>query len=311
MCYVITPDGLGAVRADPERRVEQEGDHPAVHVSSARAATQGERRLRQARRDVHVAGWVLALERLCSPACCTLRGEDESVLSPPTRSSGEGRGRLSIADLRLPGGRSPHDFQRTDASGATVEVEQFETVRPHAIVELPGRWQRPAADAGDSDAPRPPAVDVLVEFDDRLAQGAVASKLERYDHFLTGWAVHTRRYGRRLEALPLLVFVCRDRTRARECARSADAVLRASRAYAGEYPFDWDYPARESILFASERDMHAGVSCAYGVPRLPPDVRVSAAQGDARAAEALAEPRDVLGIQWPADGLLRHSAEDG
>jgi hypothetical protein len=30
------------------------------------------------------------------------------------------------------------------------------------------------------------------------------------------------------------VFVCRDRTRARECARVADAVLTACRAYAGE-----------------------------------------------------------------------------
>jgi hypothetical protein len=190
-------------------------------------------------------------------------------------------------------------------------VEYFETVRPNAIVELPGRWQRPAGHADDADAVPPPAVDLLVEFDDRLAAGAAASKLERYDHFLTGWAVHTRRYGRRLEALPLLVFVCRDRTRARECARRADAVLRASRAYAGEYPFDWEYPGRESILFVSERDVHEGLSCAYGVPRLPPDVRVSAAQGDARAAEALAEPRDVLGIQRPADGLLRHSGGDG
>jgi hypothetical protein len=295
MCYVITPEGLATVRADPEHAVGQHGDHDAINAPSARAATQGEHGLRQARRDVHVAGWVLALERLCSPARCMLRGEAESVLSPPTRSSGDGRGRLSIGDLRLPGGRTPHDFHRTDAGGEAVEVEHFETVRPNAIVELPGRWQRPPGDAVGADAARPPTVDVLVELDDRLAAGAAASKLERYDHFLTGWAVHTRRYGRRREALPLLVFVCRDRTRARECARRADTVLTASRAYAGEYPFDWDYPARESIMFVSERDMHEGVSCAYGVPRLPPEVRVSAAQGDVRAGEAVAERSDLLG----------------
>jgi Replication-relaxation len=294
MCYVITPDGLGTVRADPEHAVEQEGDHPPIHPSSATAAIKGERSLRQARRDVHVAGWVLALERLCSPARSTLRGEDDAVLSPPMRSSGDGRGRLSIADLRLPGGRTPHDFYRTDAAGEVVEVEYFETVRPNAIVELHGRRQCSTDEAGEADAARPATVDLLVEFDDRLASGAAAGKLERYDHFLTGWAVHTRRYGSRLEATPLLVFVCRDRTRARECARRADVVLRASRAYAGEYPFDWDYPSRESILFVSERDVHEGLSCAYGVPRLPPEVRVSAAHGDVRAGEAQAERRNML-----------------
>jgi hypothetical protein len=137
-------------------------------------------------------------------------------------------------------------------------------------------------------------VDVLVVFDDRLPSPATAGKLERYDHFLTGWALHTRRYGSRLEAVPLVVFVCRDRSRARECARRADPLLRACRAYAGDYPFDWDYPARESILFASERDVHEGLTCAYGVPRLPPEVRVSAARGDPRASEAVAEPRNLV-----------------
>jgi hypothetical protein len=42
--------------------------------------------------------------------------------------------------------------------------------------------------------------------------------------------------------------------------------------------------------------MHEGVSHAYGVHRLPPEVRVSAAQGDPRAREAVAEHRDILGV---------------
>jgi hypothetical protein len=212
------------------------------------------------------------------------------------RSSGDRRIRLSPADLRLPAGRTPHDFLRTEAGGEAVEVEYFETVRPNAIVELPGERRGGASDVGDTGAARPLAVDVLVEFDDRLPPGAATSKLERYDHFLTGWIVHTRRYGRRRDAVPLLVFVCRDRSRARECARRADPVLRACRAYAGEYPFDWDYPTRESILFVSERDVHEGLSCAYGVPRLPPDVRASAADGDGRAREAIAEPKDIISL---------------
>ena len=92
------------------------------------------------------------------------------------------------------------------------------------------------------------------------------------------------------------MFVCRDRTRARECARRADAVLTACRAYAGEYPVDWEYPGREGILFVAERDVHEGRLRAYGVPRLPPEVRVSAAHGDPRAGESAAEPRELPAV---------------
>jgi hypothetical protein len=134
----------------------------------------------------------------------------------------------------------------------------------------------------------------MVELDDRLPQGRSAAKLERYDHLISGWSVHIGRYGRRQEAQPMVVFVCRDRTRARECAKRADSVLLACRAYAGEYPFDWEYPGREQILFASERDVHEGRLCAYGVPRLPPEVRVTAAHGDPSAGVATAEPREIL-----------------
>jgi hypothetical protein len=162
-------------------------------------------------------------------------------------------------------------------------VDRFETVRPDAIVEVR--------------APGPPssAIDVILEADDRLPVGADARKLERYDHFLAGWSMHTARYGPRADAAPVVVFVCRDRARARECARAADSVLRACRAYAGEYPLDWEYPGRECVLFVAERDVHEGLLRAYGVPRLPPAVRVTAAHGDPRAAEAVAEPRELLG----------------
>jgi hypothetical protein len=138
------------------------------------------------------------------------------------------------------------------------------------------------------------ALDVIVEFDDRLPRGAACGKLERYDHFLAGWSAHTRRYGRRREAVAIVVFVCRDRARARDCARAADSVLRACRAYAGEYPINWEYPGRTRVVFASERDMHEGLMEAYGVPDLPPDVRVAAAHGDPAAAEASIESREIF-----------------
>ncbi|HLH14880.1 MAG TPA: hypothetical protein VKV16_08840, partial [Solirubrobacteraceae bacterium] len=108
-----------------------------------------------------------------------------------------------------------------------------------------------------------------------------------------GWCVHTARYGERAKASPLVVFVCGDRMRARECARAADLALCACRAYAGEYPLEWEYPGRQRVLFAAERDVHEGVLHAYGVTPTPPSVRVATAHGDPRAGEAIAETRDI------------------
>ena len=281
MCYVIADAGLRALAV--------RGHEPTIagrQTIAAGAGSNGHRtddgRLRQARHDVHVAGWALALASTLGEIAATFRGPDASTLSPPSRASGEARVTLTPRELRLPGGRTPHDFLRTDASGERVELERFETLRPDAIVAV--------AAAGHSR----PATDVIVELDDRPALGRDARKLERYDHFLAGWSLHTSRYGRRAEALPVVVFVCRDRARARECARCADTALRACRAYAGEYPLDWEYPGRERIVFVAERDAHEGLLRAYGVPRLPPDVRVIAAHGDPRAREATVEPRQIL-----------------
>jgi hypothetical protein len=284
MCYVITAAGLALVRSGDALAERPDIPAPALDDRAARTRVADERRLRQARHDVHAAGWALALVQARPEIQATLRGPDEAALSPPLRSTPAGRLALVPADLRLPGGRVPHDFLRTDGSGERVDAEHFETVRPDAIVELSG--------AGGA---RPtPAVDVIVELDDRLPVGRAAAKLERYDHFLAGWSAHIRRYGSRQEALPLVAFVCRDRARARACALAADATLVACRAYAGEYPFDWDYPGREQTLFVSERDVHEGLLRAYGVPRLPPSVRTTEARGDPRAGEASVEVSELL-----------------
>ncbi len=123
---------------------------------------------------------------------------------------------------------------------------------------------------------------------------------ERYDHLLAGWSVCVPRFagrgaGRAGRVDPLLVvFLCRDRPRARECARLADHVLCACRAYAGEHPRDWEYPGRASIVFVSERDVHEGLLLAYGVPRLPPNVRGAPVQSDPRASQAAIVARGLL-----------------
>jgi hypothetical protein len=322
MCYVITdlglellrdggrlesPDGVGAETAGDI------GGSPAlVGAQTSGMAAKGERRLRQARHDMHVAGWALALERTLGTRAF-VRGPAMSVLTPPLRSSAEGRVAIGPGELSLPGGRAPHGFMRTDSRGEHTEVERFETVRPDAILELhvpiglqardPNERSGSVSDAGLRDRPataltsqRHEAVDVIVEFDDRLPPGPVTGKLERYDHFLAGWSAYTRRYGPRRGVTPLVVFICRDRARARECARRADEVLGACRAYAGEYPFDWEYPGRAAILFAAERDAHEGLTCAYGVPRLPPQARVGAAHGDPQAGQATVQERQIISL---------------
>jgi hypothetical protein len=247
------------------------------------------RRLRQARHDVHVAGWMLAFAAVLGERLGELRGARQSILTPPARRTAGASAALGPGDLRLPGGRTAHEFLHTDASGRRLEVERFETIRPDGAIAL-----STSSPAGSSEEEEAPALDLLIERDDRLPEGAGAGKLERYDHFISGWSVHTARYGRGMQARPLVVFICRDRARARECARRADRVLLACRAYAGEYPFDWDYPGRAGILFAAERDIHEGHPIAYGVPALPPEVRIGAAHGDPRAGESSAEPRAIL-----------------
>jgi hypothetical protein len=267
MCYVLSADGHELLH-----RAGRLTDRPSDGQRQARARGDAERELRGARHDVHVAGWVLALAAALDPRETLVRGAPESILAPPTRAAGQGRVPLALSDLRLPDGRVPHEFLRADGS----EVARFDTLRPDALVRQ-----------------RALALDMFVERDDGLSTRRGAAKLLRYDHFLAGWSAHTRRYGERSEATPAVVFLCRSRERARSCAQAADMTLSACRAYAGEYPLDWQYLGREQTLFVAERDAHEGALTAYGIPRLPPSVRVADAHGDPRAGEASAEPREI------------------
>ena len=281
MCYSITPSGRHALvehgysAANGQLTGQASGKYP--HTTDISPLT-GKSMLQQACHDVRVVGWALALERAMGEPLLDLKGPEESTITPYRTTKGVQRGMLGLADLSLPGGRSAHDFLRTTEQGIRVEVERFQSVRPDATL---------LTEEG---------LELLVELDDRLPEGSRAAKLERYDHFLTGWSTKVARYTRAGVKLPLIVFVCRDRSRARECARHADRILTACRAYAGEYPADWEYPGRRRVLYASERDAHEGLLCAWGVPHLPPQVRAGA-EGDPRGASSLTELRMI-----PASG---------
>ena len=279
MCYSITPVGHclasehgGCAREILSGEGPQQND-PSISRSTPRT---DDGLPRQACHDVRVAGWVLAVERALANGLLALRGPAESAISPPSRSKSGDRTMFAPADLWLPGGRTPHDFLRTVEPGVRIEVERFQSIRPDATIGSNG------------------VRELLLELDDRLPEGVGAAKLERYDHFLAGWLVHLVRYARPGTELPTVVFVCRDRARARECARRADRVLTACRAYAGEYPSEWEYPGRERTVFVAERDAHEGLLCAWGVPRLPPEVRVAAAGGDPRERDPLVEQRHLF-----------------
>ncbi len=300
MCYVIAPLGTELLQAHGRLDVlaqhavnEARSPSPKSKSSSPVLCSTstppsppagGDRHLRQARHEAHVTGWALALERALGAGALRLRGPSESVLSPPLCSTPAGRVAIGPGGLRLPGGRAPHDFLRTDLTGARLQAERFETVRPDASVELTGAV----------------TACLLIERDDRLAtrsHSSAAAKLERYDHLLAGWSLCVPRFARHGagsgQPNPLVVFLCRDRPRARKCAQLADHVLCACRAYAGERPSAWQYPGRAGILFASERDVHEGLLLAYGVPLLPPQVRGAVARGDLRAGEASFEEREL------------------
>ncbi|HEX5308610.1 MAG TPA: replication-relaxation family protein [Solirubrobacteraceae bacterium] len=257
MCYSLSPAGreLCARHRDAATspQVGEEGQPPTERQSRGWSEQSS---LEQALHDVRAAAWAFALEGALGAGPLAISGPLRSAIVPPSRATPEGRRMLALADLSLPGGRIAHDFLRSVSERERVEVERFQSVRPDLTVSN-GK-----------------ARELLVELDDRLPRGERAAKIERYDHFLTGWSAQLARYGSR--PLPRVVFVCRDGARARACARAADSVITAARAYAGEYPAGWQHVGRELILFAAERDVYEASLRAWRVPALPPEVRAQA-----------------------------------
>jgi hypothetical protein len=275
MCCALTPAGLWALEA---QLGTESGPPLALRAPLPSREQLGDEALSSVRRSLHGAGWALALAALAEVA--DLSGSHCSALSPP---SSVARAPATPAALALPGGRVPHDFLRTKPGGERVELERFGTIRPDLTIALTAR-----------EGPR--TVDLLVDLDDRSAGVGWVNRIERYDHFLSGWSELTSRYGPRGHALPVVVIVCRDRRRARECACRADLVLGACRAYAGDYPHSWEYPGRTRMLFAAERDVHERNSCSWGVPVLPPAIRKPESAQRAGEAAGTAVPVQLPGL---------------
>jgi hypothetical protein len=211
------------------------------------------------------------------------RGPRGSHVAPPARTVAGERIAYGPSDLRLPGGRTPHGFLPADMHRRRVEVERFRAIEPDATIELrlqhgDWRWR----------------TDVFVELDRTFKPSKNIDKFERYDHMLAGWYWHKDRYAKYLPDPPLVVFICRDQSNAKEFCRAADPVVTAALGYRGEYRAEWPYPVRERMFFVAERDVHDGRLVGYALPELPPEVRVEEADGDTKARACHPRLRPVL-----------------
>ncbi|MEN3285589.1 MAG: hypothetical protein V7607_6729 [Solirubrobacteraceae bacterium] len=281
LTYLVTQDGVRAVS-------DAVGPH-GPYLDPRRewsAPSTDDPAMRRASHDLHVNAWVLALERCLGDAVRRVRGPRNSYVAPPLRTRDGDRRPLGPDELRLPGGRTPHGFLRTDRGRRRVPVDQFAAIEPDATVELRLR-----------DREHIDVIDVFVELDRTFKPAKNIDKFERYDHMISGWCSLKDRYTKHCTAPPLVVFVCRDQANAKEFCRAADPVVTAGHAYGGEYPSEWAYPGRERLLFAAERDVHDGRLVAYVLPALPPEVRVVAGDGDRSARACRPRLRPLLELQ--------------
>jgi hypothetical protein len=240
------PDGGGV----PQCCVATAAAIELLSIPGRKAPTLDEDALPGLLDDLHLVGWLLALESCAAGVVREVLGPRRAAIVPG------GRRTLSPTDLELAPGVRARDFLYGGGSGEPRAVETFAAVRPDAVVEL------------RLDGPRMTGLDLIVVREGRGDTGW----LERYDHFVSGWWRSVPRYAR-LGSAPLVVVLCADAARAEELARGADRLLRATLARIGDDPSSWERPGRVRIHFAAEIDAHAGHLTALRVPELPPDLR--------------------------------------
>ncbi len=293
MCYVIAPAGLALLAAStrPGPMRSASGSRRSIRRSAGRPGRRSRaadlRRLRQARHDVHVDGLGARAAALRRRARCGCAGATRRF-SPPRRATPAGRAALAPADLRLPGGRVPHDFLRT---GRRRRADRGRALRD----DPPGCDRR-------SELPRRPSIDVIVELDDRLPQRparrsssamTTSSPAGRRTRVATASAGRPSRWSCSCAAT--------GTARAR-CAQLADSCCARAGPTPASIRSTGSTRAGSSMLFAAERDMHEGLRRAYGVPRLPPRCASSRrmairapASRSSRRASSLAERRLACG----------------
>ena len=187
--------------------------------------------------DLQLNAWVLAYRRLLDGALLTWEGETD--IEPPRHPQ------------HAP---TPMDGDWT-AKG--LREPQPRLLRPDAVLKVE------RVDSG------PGARTFLIEYDRTRRVDKNYGKFRRYDAFLNWWW--------RLAAFsdvdgpPYVVFVCQDQGHRELLMRAADLELTGHRWHPSVDPDQHEYAGRERIVFALERDQHAGESHVWRLPRFPPD----------------------------------------
>jgi hypothetical protein len=245
----------------------------SLDARGRRAAELGDDRLEGLRRDIHVVGWLLALEAAAGGAVREVLGPGRAVIAP--RIAGP-------AGLRLDHGLRPREFLVTGGDGSRAPVARFAAVRPDAVVALGGAAYGPRSD-------------LLVVLDGPR----LAAVLEACDHLLAGWWRSIERF-RRAGAPPSVVVVCRDESAARARVALADGLLTSCLAEIGAPAQRWRRPGRTGIRFAAEPELHTRRLACWAVPPLPPAlrgpsdggaIRVDLVQSPAQRAACAVKPR--------------------
>ena len=124
--------------------------------------------------------------------------------------------------------------------------------------------------------------DLMLELDRTKRPTKNFTKFHRYDALITGWWRAVDRY-RKMGESPAVIFICTDEAHAASFMRAADREVTGRLARPGTAEGTWPYPGRERMLFAAERDVHAGNLRAWKLPAEP--------TGSGSRAEL--EPREV------------------
>lgn len=193
------------------------------------------------RSDLHVVGWLLALEQRCSGAIVEVLGPGRAAISP----QGPEPSALTLGDDLY-----AREFLSTRPDGSRAPVARFAAVRPSAVITT-------RTSSGG-------CRDLLVVVEEPEPTQSV----EAYDHLLSGWWRTVARYERQ-GGPPTVVVVCASEHRALACVGHADGLLSACLARPGTPPAGWSRPGRDGIHFVAEERIHRGDLTAWRVPGLP------------------------------------------
>jgi len=196
--------------------------------------------------DLQLNAWVLAYRRTLGTALLAWGGETD-IETPPQIKQGQ---------LRL----------EDDWTAKGLRERQPRLLRPDAMLEI----QR--------DDSEPGAHTLLIEYDRTRRVDKNCGKFRRYDAFLNSWWHHTPLAD--LGEPPVVLFVCQDHRQRGQFMAAADHELAGHRWHPSVDSDRHEYIGRRRVLFALERDMHAGALDAWrllafphGHPSRIPDVR--------------------------------------